>query len=79
MLDRAPWPVVPGAVLFWLFFLGGNLLLPQTVALAWLLTSLFAEQHDAALPARPARRADGAGRRRTGPPPVRRRAEGRTA
>lgn len=79
VLDRAPWPVVPGAVLFWLFFLGGNLLLPQTVALAWLLTSLFAEQHDAALPARPARRADGAGRRRTGPPPVRRRAEGRTA
>ncbi len=58
VLDRSPWPVVPGAVLVLLLFLGGNLLQPQLVATAWLLTSLFADQ--------PAPRPGGPARGRTG-------------
>lgn len=38
LLDRAPWRVVPGAVLVMIFFLSGSLLQPQTTVLAWLLT-----------------------------------------
>jgi hypothetical protein len=44
LLDRMPWKVVPGTVLVMVFFLSGNLLHPQTVLIAWLLTSLWAEQ-----------------------------------
>ena len=55
VLDRAPWAVVPGAVLFWVLFLGGNLLQPQTVAVAWLLTSLFTGQVPGQVPGQPPR------------------------
>ncbi|MGQ7294800.1 hypothetical protein [Quadrisphaera sp. KR29] len=38
LLDRTPWPVVPGAAFVMIFFLSGSLLQPQTTVLAWLLT-----------------------------------------
>lgn len=40
MLDRAPWPVVPGALLVMVFVLSGALLQPQTAYLVWLLCSI---------------------------------------
>ena len=52
MLDRAPWPVVPGAALFMIFFLSGSLLQPQTTVLAWALTGALGS---AAVTTRPRR------------------------
>jgi hypothetical protein len=43
-LDRAPWRVVPGAVVLMMFFLSGGLLHPQTTTLAWLFTGLGATE-----------------------------------
>lgn len=42
MLDRAPWRVVPGALVVMVFLLSGALLQPQTVYLAWLLSGIGA-------------------------------------
>lgn len=41
LLHRGPVPVVPGSLVFMLFFLSGSLLQPHTVVLAWLLTALW--------------------------------------
>jgi hypothetical protein len=41
ILRGPPMPVLPGAVIFMLFFLSGSLLQPHTVATAWLLTSIW--------------------------------------
>lgn len=68
VLDRGPWPVVPAAVLFWLVFLGGNLLLPQTVALAWLLTSVLTDQQGPVLGRRATRAPRRSSRARRGRP-----------
>jgi hypothetical protein len=38
MLDRAPWRVVPGALVLMTFVLSGALLQPQTASLAWIFT-----------------------------------------
>jgi hypothetical protein len=43
ILRGPPMPVLPGAVIFMLFFLSGSLLQPHTVALAWLLTSIWGQ------------------------------------
>jgi hypothetical protein len=43
ILRGPPMPVLPGAVIFMLFFLSGSLLQPHTVATAWLLTSLWGQ------------------------------------
>ncbi len=42
MLRGTPWKVVPGSILFMVFFLSGALLQPQTAFLAWILTTLVA-------------------------------------
>jgi hypothetical protein len=44
MLDRAPWRVVPGALVILTIVLEGGLLLPQTAYLAWLLSGLGARE-----------------------------------
>ena len=44
MVDRVPWRVVPGALIFMTFFLSGGLLQAHTAYLAWLLTGFWA--HD---------------------------------
>lgn len=44
LLDGMPWRVVPGATVVLLFVLSGSLLQPQTILLAWLLTSAWAGQ-----------------------------------
>ena len=58
-LRGSPWRVVPGSVLFMVFFLSGALLQPQTAFLAWIFTTLGSredpdpvpqEQLDAAQP-----------------------------
>jgi hypothetical protein len=41
-IDRAPWRVVPAALVFMTFFLSGALLQPQTQYLAWLLSGFGA-------------------------------------
>jgi hypothetical protein len=43
ILRGPPMPVIPGAVIFMLFFLSGSLLQPHTVATAWLLTSIWGQ------------------------------------
>jgi hypothetical protein len=43
ILRGPPMPVLPGAVIFMLFFLSGSLLQPHTVATAWLLTSIWGQ------------------------------------
>jgi hypothetical protein len=42
LIDRAPWRVVPGALVIMLFVLSGALLQPQTAYLAWLLSGIGA-------------------------------------
>lgn len=42
MVDRVPWRVVPGALLFMTFVLSGALLQAHTAYLAWLLTAFWA-------------------------------------
>lgn len=42
LLHRAPAVVIPGTVLFMIFLLSGSLLQPHTIALAWLLTGVWA-------------------------------------
>ncbi len=39
-LRGSPWKIVPGSVLFMIFFLSGALLQPQTAFLAWIFTTL---------------------------------------
>lgn len=42
MISRAPWRVIPGALVIMIFFLSGALLQPQTAYLAWLLSGIGA-------------------------------------
>jgi len=42
IIDRAPWRVVPGALVVMVFVLSGALLQPQTAYLAWLLSGIGA-------------------------------------
>jgi len=43
ILRGPPMPALPAAVIFMLFFLSGSLLQPHTVAMAWLLTSIWGQ------------------------------------
>lgn len=46
MIDRAPWRVIPGALVLMVFVLSGALLQPQTAVLAWLLSGIGASGRD---------------------------------
>jgi hypothetical protein len=48
LLHRAPWRVVPGALVVMVFVLSGALLQPQTAVLAWLLSGLGATDRPSA-------------------------------
>jgi hypothetical protein len=43
-IDRAPWRVVPAAMVFMTFLLSGALLQPQTAVLVWLLSGFGADE-----------------------------------
>jgi hypothetical protein len=50
LIDRAPWRVVPAALVFMIFVLSGALLQPQTAYLVWLLSGVGAADRPADLP-----------------------------
>ncbi len=50
VIDRAPWRVVPAALVFLVFVLSGALLQPQTAYLVWLLSGIGASDRSADLP-----------------------------
>jgi hypothetical protein len=56
IVDRAPWRVIPGALVVMVFLLSGALLQPQTAVLAWLLAGIGATDRPAEdrLPRKPA-------------------------
>jgi hypothetical protein len=55
LVDRAPWRVVPAALVFMVLVLSGALLQPQTAYVVWLLAGIGASTRPPDLPWRPRR------------------------